>query len=106
MEALILSPPITFIIYLLLSLGISAVSKKLAAQGTVSRRKEKPYACGEDLATNQGQPDYSEFFMLAFFFTIVHVVVLVVATNPNGLTVTSAVYVGVTVLALFMLLRR
>ena len=106
METLILSPPVTFTIYLLLSFGISLLSKRLAAHGADSEGKVKPYACGEDVTTNQGQPDYSEFFMLAFFFTIVHVVTLVVATNPNGLTVTSAVYIGVTVLALLMLFRR
>ena len=106
MGILILSPPITFIIYLLLFLGISAVFKKLAAHGAYSEGKEKSYACGEEMAANQGQPEYSEFFMLAFFFTIIHVIVLVVATDTNGLTLASAVYIGVTVLALFMLLRR
>jgi hypothetical protein len=35
-----------------------------------------------------------------------HVIALVVATDPGGLTIMSAVYLGVTVLALFMLLRR
>jgi uncharacterized ion transporter superfamily protein YfcC len=55
---------------------------------------------------NRGQPDYSQFFKFAFFFTIMHVVALVVATDPAGLTVTSGVYLGVTVLSLFMLLRR
>ena len=106
MELLILTPPVTFAIYLLLSVGISAVSKRLAARGADSERKKQAYACGENMPTNQGQPDYSEFFMLAFFFTIMHVIAMAVATNPNGLTVTSGVYIGVTVLALFVLLRR
>ena len=106
MEVLLLSPPVTFAIYLLLSVGISAISKRMAARGVDSKRKAQAYACGEDMEKNQGQPDYSEFFMLAFFFTIIHVIALVVATNPNGLTITSAVFIGVTVLALFMLLRK
>ncbi len=103
---ILLAPPVTFLIYLLLSVGISALSKRLAARGVDSERKENAYACGETVEENQGQPDYSEFFKFAFFFTIVHVVVLVVATDPGGLTIPSAVYLGVTVLALFMLLRR
>lgn len=103
---ILLAPPVTFGIYLLLSVGISALSKRLAARGTDSEAKEQAYACGEDMPENQGQPDYSEFFKFAFFFTIIHVVALVVATDPAGLTVISAVYLGVTVLALFMLLRR
>ena len=106
MKAYILTPPVVFFIYLLLSAGISVFSKRLAARGTESKHKENPYACGEDAAENQGQPDYSEFFKFAFFFTIMHVIALVVATIPGGMTAMAAVYIGVTVLALFMLLRR
>jgi len=106
METILLSPPVTFLLYLALSLGISAFSRRVAARGADSRGKTGAYACGEEMEENQGQPDYSEFFKFAFFFTIMHVVVLVVATDPGGLTVASAVYLGVTALALFMLLRR
>jgi len=106
METILLAPPVTFLIYLLLSMGISAAAKRVAARGTESYGKERAYACGEDMADNQGQPDYSQFFKFAFFFTIMHVIALVVATDPGGLTITSAVYLGVTVLALSMLLRR
>lgn len=106
METILLAPPVTFVIYLLISVGISAASKRLAARGEDSSGKTKAYACGEDMEQNQGQPEYTQFFKFAFFFTIMHVVVLVVATDPGGLNVTSAVYLGVTVLALFMLLRR
>ncbi len=106
MDTILLSPPVVFIIYLALSVGVSAFFRRVAARGTDSEGKTRAYACGEDMEENQGQPDYSEFFKFAFFFTIMHVVVLVVATDPGGLSVTSAVYLGVTVLALFMLLRR
>ena len=106
MAILILTPPVTFAIYLLISIGVSAMSKRLAARGTDSAGKEQAYACGEDMPENQGQPDYREFFMFAFFFTIIHVIALVVATSPHGMTVPMAVYLGVTVLALSMLLRK
>lgn len=106
MQTILLAPPVTFLIYLLLSAGLSALSKRIAARGKQSNLKAKAYACGEDMAENQGQPDYTQFFKFAFFFTIMHVIALVVATDPNGLSVTSAVYLGVTALALFMLLRR
>lgn len=106
MTYILLAPPVTFAIYLLLSMGVSALSRRLAARGVDSQGKEQAYACGENMPENQGQPEYSEFFKFAFFFTIVHVIALVVATDPHGLTMISAVYLGVTVLALFMLLRR
>ena len=89
-EALLLAPPVTFGIYLVLCVAISAISKRFAAPGTDSQNKESAYACGEDMEENQGQPDYSEFFKFAFFFTIMHVIVLVVATDPGGLTAMAA----------------
>lgn len=106
MKSILLSPPVAFLILLALSLGISAISKKVSAKGSESSRKAKAYACGEDMPENQGQPEYAEFFKFAFFFTIMHVVVLIVATAPFGISAMSAVYLGVTVLALFMLFRR
>jgi len=106
MDHILLSPLITFAIFLVLSLAISAFSKRLAARGADHAAKETAYACGEILDENRVQPDYSEFFKFAFFFTILHVIALVVATVPGGLTPVSGVYLGVTVLALFMLLRR
>ncbi len=106
MESFFMSPPVTFLLFLLMSFGVSLISKRLAARGKDSAVKMQPYACGESMEENQGQPDYTQFFKFAFFFTIMHVVALVVATDPAGLTITSAVYLGVTVLSLFMLLRR
>jgi NADH:ubiquinone oxidoreductase subunit 3 (subunit A) len=102
----LLMPPVVFIIYLALSMGLSAVSKRLASKGVESAGKEKAYACGEDMEENQGQPEYSQFYKFAFFFTIMHVVVLVVATDPAGISPMSAVYLGVTVLSMYMLIRK
>lgn len=106
MESFLMSPPVVFVLFLLLSFGVSLISKRLSAHGADTTAKNQAYACGETMEENRGQPDYTEFFKFAFFFTIMHVVILVVATDPAGLTVNSAVYLGVTVLSLFMLLRR
>ncbi len=106
MATILLTPPVAFIIYLGLSALISLFSKRLAATGKDSPGKNKSYACGEDLLVNRAQPDYSQFFQFAFFFTIMHVVVLVVATDPAGISLMSGLYLTVTVLVLFMLFRR
>lgn len=106
MQDFLMSPPVVFLIFLLISFGVSLVSKRLSARGADAAAKHQAYACGESMEENRGQPDYSQFFKFAFFFTIMHVVALVVATDPAGLTVTSGVYLGVTVLSLYMLLRR
>ena len=106
MATILLTPPVAFLLFLGLSGLISLFSRRLAATGKDSQGKNKSYACGEDMQVNRAQPDYSQFFQFAFFFTIMHVVVLVVATDPAGLSLMSGLYLTVTVLVLFMLFRR
>ena len=106
MDQILLSPPVVFLIYLALVTLISFFAKRVSAKGVDSPGKTKSYACGEDMLINRAQPDYSQFFQFAFFFTIMHVVVLVVATDPAGISLMSGLYLAVTVLSLFMLFRR
>ena len=105
MNTVLLAPPIAFLIFLVLSLSISLTGKIIAAKGVDSPGKTKSYACGEDMPENQGQPEYSQFFKFAFFFTLMHVVVLIVATDPAGISLMSGLYFVVTVASLFMLFR-
>jgi NADH-quinone oxidoreductase subunit A len=78
---LILSPPIALLILLgfvaLYYAFLHIVTPRLPAAPGLS----KPYACGEE-QTNTVRPDYGQFFPFAFFFTILHVVALTVATVP------------------------
>ena len=106
MEIFLLLPPVAFVFYLILSYGVSALAGRLAAKGEDSENKKKSYACGEDVKQNRGQPDYSEFFKFAFFFTLMHIVVLIVAMDPMGPTIPAVIYLGVTGLSLFILLRK
>jgi len=71
--------------------------------------RTKAYACGEDVADHRVQPDYAQFFPFAFFFTIMHVFALVVATVPSGDGAAAAVAAGYAVAAaigLFILFRK
>lgn len=106
MGTILLSPPIAFLIFLVLSLGVSASGRIIAAKGKESPGKTKSYACGEDMPENQGQPEYSQFFKFAFFFTLMHVVVLIVATDPAGISLMSGLFLVVTVASLFLLFRK
>jgi NADH-quinone oxidoreductase subunit A len=56
-----------------------ALKPKISPDG-----KFKAYACGEDVPDHRVQPDYGQFFHFAFFFTLMHVVALVVTTVPAG----------------------
>ena len=83
MSALLLAPPIVFVTLLLFMMLFSNLLANLSFKKT--GREEgagKSYACGEDLPTHLMQPDYSQFFPFAFFFTILHVVALMMATIP------------------------
>jgi NADH:ubiquinone oxidoreductase subunit 3 (subunit A) len=106
MEKFLLSPPVAFVVLLAVSMLISFFSKYLAAKGTVSAGKEESYACGEDDELNKVQPDYSQFFPFAFFFTIMHVVVLIIATMPKNISPMAILYILIAVLALFILFRK
>jgi NADH-quinone oxidoreductase subunit A len=53
--------------------------------------KTKAYACGEDVKEHRIRPDYAEFFPFAFFFTLMHVIALMIATSPEKITDSLAV---------------
>jgi NADH-quinone oxidoreductase subunit A len=102
----ILTPPAAFIIILIAFFLFSGISSFFSMKGKETAGKTKAYSCGEELASNKAQPDYSQFFPFAFFFTIMHVLVLIIATAPKGIVGLPLAYVGAGVIALFILFRR
>lgn len=106
MENILLSPLVAFIILLVISLLFLNGSKLIAAKGGTGAGKEEAYACGEDIQTHKVQPDYRQFFPFAFFFTIMHVIALIVATIPGHISVLAILYLFVAVIALFILFRK
>ena len=109
-ETLLLSPPVVFIIILGAVLGLSFVLSKLAFKP--QRRIDgltKPYACGEDVTDTMIQPDYSQFFPFAFYFTILHVVALMIAAVPAATIETlfiAFIYIIGAIIGLMVLYRR
>jgi NADH-quinone oxidoreductase subunit A len=110
MQSIILSPPVVFIVLLIFFWALSVLFSRLAfrskkhASGT-----GKSYACGEDIPDHLAQPDYSQFFPYAFFFTIAHVAVLIITTVPMETLralVMAIIYILVVVIGLYVLLRR
>ena len=102
---IVLAPPLAFLIMLALSLGMSWFSSLFAAKGTEYAGKERAYACGQNVDVNKIQPDYQEFFPVAFFFTIMHVAALIIATAPAGHWFVAALFIAVAALALKVLFR-
>jgi NADH:ubiquinone oxidoreductase subunit 3 (subunit A) len=102
----LLIPPLAFLVMLLISFGLSGLSSLVAAKGTAAAGKERAYACGQNIENNRIQPDYNEFFPIAFFFTIMHVAALIIATAPKGQWLPAVLFMAVAVLSLRVLFRR
>jgi len=104
---LLLAPPVAFIMVLFAALCLAYVLSKLAMKPRkLPEGLTKEYACGEDLPTHMIQPDYSQFFPFAFYFTILHVVALMAATVPVATIETSliaVVYILGAMMGLFVL---
>jgi len=84
----------------------SRISASWGAKGEDSPGKYESYACGQSGFANRVTPDYSQFFPYAFFFTIMHVLVLIVATVPVGELTLPLLYIVVGILAMIILFRR
>jgi len=106
MEQLLFSPPVALVIFIFLGLALSQAVSGYAATGELNERKFESYACGQRQVRHSVSPDYSQFFPYAFFFTIMHVLVLVIASAPRNAVVLPLLYVGCGILALTIIFRR
>ena len=79
--SIILTPPLAFLIYIPLVVAIYMVGRALAGKGNPSDKKSSLYSSGEVAPTTLAAPGYRPFFLVAFFFAILHLGVLVLATG-------------------------
>ena len=110
MANMILTPPVAIIVVFIAVIAFSWLMSRLAY-----RRKDKPaglgesYACGEEVSSSLMQPEYGQFFPFAFFFTILHVVTLMITTLPvetiQSFTI-AIIYIAGAVVGLMILFRR
>lgn len=106
---LLLLPPILFVVVLGFVMLFVGVVRPLAVKNTKpGAGRDKAYACGEDVKIHMGQPEYKQFFPFAYFFTIMHVIALIVATAPSGnvqIAALAVLYLLAAVMGLFILFR-
>ncbi len=100
--AILLAPPVAFVIYLVLVGLLSGFGRLMAPSGEQSTVKASTYASGEAAPVNPAVPGYRQFFTVALFFAILHLGVLVLATG--GLTTITGVYLVGLALALVALI--
>jgi NADH:ubiquinone oxidoreductase subunit 3 (subunit A) len=78
---ILLTPPLAFLIYVPLVLIITGVGKYLAGSSNPSELKSSIYGSGEVGPTSASAPGYRPFFLITFFFAILHLGMLVLATG-------------------------
>jgi NADH:ubiquinone oxidoreductase subunit 3 (subunit A) len=106
MENLMFAPPVVFlmfvVIFLICTKGVSRYSYKNAQRD----HGLDAYACGQQNVQGYVNPDYSQFFPFAFFYTIMHVLVLMVATAPYDAPLLPIVYIASGILAMVIIFKR
>ena len=99
---ILLTPPFAFLVYIPLVLIIVGFGKLLAGPEKPTDLKESIYASGEEASTNPAAPGYRPFFLIAFFFAILHLGMLVIGTGT--FSVDSVPFILGLILALVALL--
>ncbi len=98
----ILTPPVAFILYIPLVLLIVALGRMLAGATHVTAMKTSVYGSGEAPPTFEAAPGYRPFFLIALFFAVVHLGMLVLGIG--SLPVPAAAYIVGLLLALAALI--
>ncbi len=82
---ILLTPPIAFLIYLAIAGLLALLGKGLAGRSqTPSALKASTYSSGETPPTRLAAPGYRPFFVVALFFAVLHLGVLVMSTGSNS----------------------
>ena len=103
MIEMLFSPVATFLIMLVIICLLYVFAGTLGPKRTKTKYKLKSYACGEDYPGGKLPQSYN-FFHVAFFFTILHVGVLLIATAPLGqAAILGCLLIGVMALTAFAL---
>ena len=89
---IILTPPFAFLIYIFLLLILLWFGKQLAGPEHGNANKSSVYASGEEPPVFVAAPGYKPFFLVALFFAILHLGMLVLGLSD--LSSTAMIYVG------------
>ncbi|MEG1547688.1 MAG: hypothetical protein RR232_02930 [Clostridia bacterium] len=106
MDKVLLSPPIVFALLLIFLLLCSGRLSRYSRQLPPREHETDAYACGQRGVKNYISPDYSQFFPFAFFFTIMHVLVLAVATAPADALLLPSVFIAVALFLVVIIFKR
>lgn len=101
---ILLSPPVAFLLFILVGLGLYALGRAMAGPSVPEEGKAETYACGEEFEGARFQFGYAKFYIAALFFTVMHVAALTIATVPSGADAWKGfLYLGAIALAISIL---
>jgi NADH:ubiquinone oxidoreductase subunit 3 (subunit A) len=98
---IILTPPLAFLAYLLLVWILTWVGKKMAGTASPNALKTSIYGSGESAPTTSAAPGYKPFFLIAFFFAVLHLGMLVLGVG--SLNLIGCIFIAGLLLALLAL---
>ncbi|MBN2472237.1 MAG: hypothetical protein JXN59_16050 [Anaerolineae bacterium] len=99
---ILLTPPLAFGVYLLLAGALNLLGRALAGPGNPNAMKSSTYASGEASPTRLAAPGYRPFFVIALFFAMLHLGILILASGTFAPI--TAVYLGGLLVALIALI--
>jgi NADH:ubiquinone oxidoreductase subunit 3 (subunit A) len=102
MMQILFTPPLAFLIYIILVGLVSLIGRKLAPSSGQTTLKNSTYSSGEAAPTSLAAPGYRPFFVVALFFAILHLGTLVMSTG--GFSPVMIIYLSVLILALLALI--
>jgi NADH:ubiquinone oxidoreductase subunit 3 (subunit A) len=102
MREVLFNPPIAIVIYVFFTLVLYGLGRSLAGPASASPMKSSTYASGEAPPTSVAVPGYRPFFVLALFFAILHLGVLVLGSGQ--FTLMTGAYLGGLVIVLLVLI--
>ena len=98
----LLSPLVAFLIYVAVVAAISGLGRLFSAQGRKAEFKTASYASGEENDPIPAAPGYRQFFVVALFFAVLHLGVLMIGSSD--LSSVAGVYLLGLILALVALI--
>lgn len=102
MKNFLLSPVVAFLIYFVVVMAVSGLGKLFSPKGQKSQFKSATYASGEENDPVPAAPGYRQFFVVALFFAILHLGVLMIGSSD--LSSVAGLYLLGLILALIALI--
>ena len=102
MTNILLSPLVAFLLYLVVIFIVSGLGKLFSAKGHNAEFKTATYASGEESDPLPAAPGYRQFFVVALFFAILHLGVLMIGSS--GLSAVAVPYLLGLILVLIALI--